>query len=209
MSDMTLTISGTKRLLTKGKYCNKNIVVSAGDSYYDDFWNAYQEAGERRQYAYAFSGGGWNDVSYNPKYDIVATDQCDGMFYNCSKITSTKMPIVLDVSSVAYNMFAYCMALKRIPSLKITENVMNFTYWFTYCSALEEINITEDSVISVSISFGDCCSLSSASIQSVINALKDLTGGTAQTLTLHTDVGSKLTAEQKAAITAKNWQLVY
>ena len=33
--------------------------------------------------------------------------------------------------------------------------------------------------------------------------------GTAQTLTLHSTVGAKLTDEQKAAITAKNWELVY
>ena len=34
-------------------------------------------------------------------------------------------------------------------------------------------------------------------------------GGTAHTLTLHATVGSKLTDEQKATITAKNWELVY
>ena len=28
MSDLTLTVSGTKRLLTKGKYCDKNIVAN-------------------------------------------------------------------------------------------------------------------------------------------------------------------------------------
>lgn len=34
-------------------------------------------------------------------------------------------------------------------------------------------------------------------------------GGTAQTLTVHKTVGEKLTDEQKATITAKNWTLVY
>lgn len=51
--------------------------------------------------------------------------------------------------------------------------------------------------------------LSDASVQSVIDHLKDLTGATAQTLTFHADVGAKLTQAQKDAISAKNWTLVY
>jgi endonuclease I len=47
------------------------------------------------------------------------------------------------------------------------------------------------------------------SVQSIVDALKDLTGATAQTLTFHADVGGKLTDAQKATITAKNWTLVY
>ena len=209
MSDMNITVSGAKRLLTKGKYCDKNIVVTAGDSYHNDFWEAYQEKGERKQYTYAFSGVGWDDVSYDPKYTIAATSQCDAMFYNASKITSTKKPIIIDTSSSAYNVFAYCMALKAIPSLKITESVPIFTGWFTYCSALEELNMTQDSVISANISLEDSFRLNTASVQSILNALQDRTGLSSQTLTLHATVGGQLTPEQKATITAKNWQLVY
>ena len=36
-----------------------------------------------------------------------------------------------------------------------------------------------------------------------------LTGSTAQTLSLHADVGAKLTDAQKAAASAKNWTLAY
>lgn len=50
--------------------------------------------------------------------------------------------------------------------------------------------------------------LSDASIQSIIDGLADLTGDTAKTLTLN-GVGASLTDEQKAAISAKNWTLVY
>jgi hypothetical protein len=175
----------------------------------DAFWDAYQHNGTRTQYTYAFSGEGWNDVSFNPKYDIVATNQCDAMFYNAQKITSTKKPIIIDTTSVAYNIFAYCMALKSIPSIKVTEQVPSFSYWFTYCSALEELIFTEDSRIASDISFGDCYRLNTASVNSIIAALKDFTGATAKTLTLHATVGGKLTEEQKAAITAKNWTLVY
>lgn len=51
--------------------------------------------------------------------------------------------------------------------------------------------------------------LDTETVASIIEALKDLTGQTAQTLTLHKTVGGKLTDAQKAVITAKNWTLVY
>jgi hypothetical protein len=46
-------------------------------------------------------------------------------------------------------------------------------------------------------------------MQSIIDHLKDLTGQTPQKLTFHATAGGKLTDVQKAAITAKNWTLVY
>lgn len=44
-------------------------------------------------------------------------------------------------------------------------------------------------------------------LASIVKGLADLTGGTAQTLTLNTNVKARLTNEQIATITAKNWTL--
>lgn len=79
---------------------------------------------------------------------------------------------------------------------------------FTGCGKLVTITPKPNS-IKISINFADSKLLSDVSIQSIIDGLADLTGGTAQTLTLHSTVGSKLTDTQKATITAKNWTLVY
>lgn len=79
---------------------------------------------------------------------------------------------------------------------------------FNYCNGLKEIRFAEKT-IPYQIEFGGCSKLSDESIQSIVDGLKDLTGGTAQTLRLHATVGNKLTNEQKATITAKNWTLVY
>ncbi len=76
------------------------------------------------------------------------------------------------------------------------------------CISLVNFRVVASS-IKLSISFVNCSELSTDTIQSIIDGLADLTGGTAQTLTLHADVGAKLTEEQKATITAKNWELVY
>ena len=79
---------------------------------------------------------------------------------------------------------------------------------FKTCYALKDFRV-KPSCIKVSFSIADSGDLSTDTIQSIIDGLVDLTGGTAQTLTLHADVGAKLTDEQKATITTKNWELVY
>lgn len=78
---------------------------------------------------------------------------------------------------------------------------------FGSCGQLEEIRL--EGALGCSLSFSSCSKLSSDSVQSIIDHLKDLTGATAQTLTFQAAVGGKLTDAQKAAITAKNWTLVY
>ena len=126
--------------------------------------------------------------------------------------------------------FAYNSKIKTIKFIGTTERVttfarfaanasnltsvknLNFSYAtnaglaFSGASALTEIEIVAGT-IEISISFADSPSLSDASIQSIVDGLTDLTGSTAQTLTLHTDVKAKLTEEQTAAVTAKNWTL--
>lgn len=63
--------------------------------------------------------------------------------------------------------------------------------------------------INLSISFAQSPDLDDVSIQAIVDGLADLTGQTEQTLTVHKTVGEKLTDEQKATITAKNWTLAY
>ncbi len=77
---------------------------------------------------------------------------------------------------------------------------------FQSASSLETIRIKKGT-LNVSINFAVSSSLTDASVQSIIDGLADLTGGTAQTLTLHSAVKGKLTDSQIAAITNKNWNL--
>ena len=130
------------------------------------------------------------------------------------------------------NMFASCPA-KRIPSLDLRK-ATNVYGLFVSCSAEEigELDISSitsepamrdmfkncnylkkvcfvPGCIKFDISFVHCSKLEDSAVQSIIDGLADLTGQTAQTLTLHPTVGARLTAEQKAAIAAKNWSVVY
>ena len=109
-----------------------------------------------------------------------------------------------------YRTFDYCTALETIDGLPIDFSSITdvLSYPFYCCTALVDVRFVANS-IKKSITIAQSDKLSTDTIQSIIDGLVDLTGGTAQTLTLHATVGGKLTDEQKATITAKNWELVY
>lgn len=226
MSELNMTIqSGVTRVLhTAGKYCEGDIVIKAeggdyGKGYesgvaqgeqnaYDAFWDKYQLNGTRTNYRYAFysqGAGVWTDDTYAPKYPITATASYGGdSMYQASMITDTKVDVAIGAN--ASYVFISCGNLKTIRKLIISDETA-FNRWFGGCGALE--NVTFEGVIANDISFSDSTKLTNASVQSVIDHLKDLTGETAKTFTIHTYVGREVTEEQKAAITAKNWTLVY
>lgn len=152
------------------------------------------------------------------------------IFQENTMLTEFIAPESMRISSV-HGMFKYCTSVVRVSGLDraingvvitdlfngcsslVDSGTINFagvsyaTNAFAGCVALEEIRIA--GTIGLSVSFANSGLLSDESIQSIIDALADKTGATALTLTLHATVGGKLTAEQKAAITAKNWTLVY
>lgn len=182
----------------------KNAGKQAG---YDHFWDIYQNYGNRKNYRYAFYSNRWNDEIYKPKYPIVcnADSVAGSTIFDNARITDTLVPITIE-NGVADNAFVRCATLVTIHKL-IVNNVSRFTNTFAACSALE--NITIEGSIDVNFSISATAVLTNDSVQSIMDHLKDLTGLDTQTLTLHQTVGEKLTEEQKAVITAKNWTLVY
>lgn len=162
-------------------------------------------------YQYAFANTGWTDANYNPKPTgtFVCTVSAENMYGTSStksaKITSTKVPIEVRGCSASY-LLAYCSTLKTVPYIGFFGVTKNSTF-AAGCYALEDI--TFDGEITLGISFASSSKLTNASVQSIIDHLANLKGQTAQKLTFHNTVGSKLTAEQKATISAKNWTLVY
>lgn len=205
---------------------------------YDAFWDAYQDGGNRTNYQYGFAGAGWNDATFKPKYDIKPTDsfhlfsgtgitdlvkllndrnitldlsQSVNTSYLAQTSTALQTLPVLNLTGRSHiNYFLYdCTALRSVEKviLKADGSQKFNQYSFTNLPALEEIRF--EGTIGNSLEIKDSPPLSTASVQSIIDHLKDLTGATAQTLTLHATVGANMTAEQKAAITSKNWQLVY
>lgn len=203
----------------------------------DRFWDAYQQAGSRTNYDHAFGGEGWTAENLKPRYDMKPTTgymmfrycpaEVDlaqlleerGITFDISKCVDTtamffyshftRLP-ALDFSSLrkqnAVECFSYCHQLKTIDKLIVSDKQFNSST-FVYCKALE--NIIFEGTVYGALSFAYSPLLTDTSVQSIIDALKDLTGAASNTLTFHPDVGAKLTGVQKAAITAKNWTLVY
>lgn len=157
---------------------------------------------------------GFNDgkqVGSDELLNVITNNKTNFSYLFCGKNALVTAPILDTSEGIRFDfMFNACISLVEVPLInisKVRSTVPNVGNMFTNCTKL--VKITFEGIIPISISFADCSKLNNDSINSIITALKDLTGGTAQTLTLHNTVGSKLTDEQKAIITAKNWTLVY
>lgn len=225
----------TVKLPTAGKYCDRDIVITATGS--DAFWDAYQNNGDvdiRRNYRYAFYSPFWNDSNFKPKYNIVPSKEGQYMFQNCG-VTDLKgilqqQGVILDLSATP-NLY-YCFAsakITRLPELNCG-NCSNFQNMFVDCADLlriEKITISEkatgtafmrmfggctslrtvifDGVINGDIAINESPLLSHDSIMSLLNALK--ANGTG-TITLGETNLAKLTDAEKAIATEKGWTLV-
>lgn len=205
---------------------------------YDAFWDAYQDNGNQTNYESAFTKY-WTEANFKPKYDIIlGSGETNRNMFNNSRIKGDLVEIcekqgvtidfakctrfeytfygtrftrlgVIDARNANYTpgMFAYSSVLKTIDKIIMAETTVLANNAFSNCTALE--NITFDGVINTNVNLANSSNFSAASVQSIIDHLKDLTGATAKTLTFHATVGGKLTQAQKDAISAKNWTLAY
>lgn len=164
----------------------------------------------------AFNGFGLNDKN-SLSFDMAEYFERKGLIFDtsqCTYFSSTfnyanigRLPAI-DLRA-AKDKIATAFAYGKITTIDklIVDEGNVFTNTFLNQKGLT--NITFEGVIASNISFAQSNLLTEASVQSIIDHLKDLTEATAQTLTFHADVGAKLTDEQKATITTKNWTLVY
>lgn len=132
-------------------------------------------------------------------------------FVNAPDSTLKKLTLNFNTRLVTnmYVAFRFATALEVIDGVPLDFSSSSDNVEFSSLSALREIRLEPLTKKAGSLAFKQSSNLSSESIQSIIDCLADLTGGTAQTLTLHATVGAKLTDEQKAAVAAKNWTLAY
>lgn len=179
---------------------------------YNGFWDVYQSNGNRANYNRAFAESYWTDAIFKPKYPItcVATKSYHSVnatsVFQAANVTHIDVPITIDGSAigglVASGFFNSADKLETVTLFKLI-GVTGFSNTFISCSKLK--NITIDGSIDVKFDISATGVLTNASVQSIIDHLKDLTGQTSQKLGLHSDVLANLTEEQFAAIDAKNW----
>lgn len=209
-----------------------------GDSHYDTFWDVFQQNGERTNYTYAFYNN-WDDSTFKPKYNICPKGNVGYMFSGSKITNLKQILIdnnvVLDTSEATQMIQAFngglfthlpeislvkCITtaatsslfyidyyLKTIDKIIVAKNTSLYINMFTGCIALESVIFEGE--IGMNLAIKDSPLLSDASIQSIINCLADLTGETAQTLTVHSTVYEKIVANDELynAIFNKNWIL--
>ena len=200
---------------------------------YDHFWDAFQQNGTRRNYQYGFSGRGWNDNTFKPKYDIIINNDPMRMFVNC-EITNLrelleKQGVSLDTSAVttaqymfdsctlltevphivcnasAAGLFSWCIALKTV-SIEVNENTV-FSSTFHRCDALENLTVV-GTIGQSGLTLQYSTKLSKASITSVVNALSATASGKSITFS-KTAVNNAFATDEWSALagTKTNWTI--
>lgn len=210
---------------------------TGGKSYYDEFWDAYQDNGNRTNYNTAFAGHGWTDETFKPTYDIKPTS-ANRLFSHTAitdlKAALEKAGVIFDLSKVtsATYPFEYC-SLTHIPEINTTS--LSDLQYFIY-SAIDLVTV--DKVIlknDGSQTFGEqsfgallnleeirfegvigkngfnmnrSTKLSKASIENIINHLSTTTSGLTVTLSKAAVNTAFTTEEWNALIATKtNWTI--
>ena len=154
-----------------------------------------------------------------PYLDLSKVTAISGMFAyehasgnnRCSRLKTIPLYDVTSVTTLT-NLFKGCGNLESIPALNfssVPENSTHFvingdTGWIAGCYSLREIHIVDihyNFNISVSTRF------TREALVEIIGNLRDMTGSTAKTLTMGSTNMAKLTAEDIAVATDKNWTI--
>ena len=178
-------------------------------------------------YLYYEKGGEIKSILFNdgnvdnpnvPNYTISGKP----VSYRCYEYTSKVVFKDFDTSAVTNmsSMFRLCSNLTTLDLSNFnTSSVTNMSYMFYRCSSLTSIigTHTLEEVqagtikalrgLKVGISFSDSPNFERASILALFYGLADLTGNTAQTVTLHATAKARLTAEDIKIATDKNWNV--
>ena len=154
-------------------------------------------------------------------FDTSAVTNMSSMFLYCESLTSLDVTN-FNTASVTNmsSMFRGCLGLTKLDLSNIdTESVSDTFFMFYNCSRLNSIigthtleevqagKIMALKGLKVGIDFQWSPNLERASILALFYGLADLTGQTAQTVTLHETAKARLTAEDIKIATDKNWNV--
>lgn len=186
------------------------LVYEAGQkSKYDQFWDAYQQNGNRTNYTCAFAGEGWTINIFKPKYNIAPTI-ASYLFYQNETLTDIpkfcqENHITIDFSNCSNttNLFDNCKNLVHAGTIDVSKSIGILYRLFTSCSSMKTLSliIGKNSNNIFQYCFNNCSALTEFSINggnivndfdihwspltkesitSVVNALSaDVTGKTA------------------------------
>lgn len=137
-----------------------------------------------------------------PQIDTSSGTNFSSMFKECGLFKQIKQIDTSNGTDFSY-MFYGCTSLKKVPKMN-TKKGIKFIAMFSMISSLIEVkeinNITEN--LNISSSY-----LNHKTLIMLLNALVDLTGQTSKNFYIGSTNLAKLTDEEKAIATEKNWTL--
>lgn len=214
---------------------NEQKVYDAGkNAEYDAFWDKFQDNGNRVKYDFAFSGLGWTEENFKPKYNICPTTlyfafrasqdlTCDlvehlaklGVTLDTSNSTTfaycfygsyIKRVGVLDISKATeiVGMLTNAYYLESVDELIVSANNSSFNNVLAYCSRLKNITISGE-ISGDNLNLQRSTELTHDSLMSIINALSENASG--KTLTIGSMNIAKLTDEELDIVEQKGWNI--
>lgn len=120
-------------------------------------------------------------------------------FSNCSKLA--KVVLHEKITNIGYSAFYLCWNLTSL-TLPASITTIDATA-IQRCDNM--VNLTVNCVIKSSFYLNYAKNLTPESVDSVINALADLTGKNSQTVLVHSEIVARLTQEQYMVVESKNW----
>ena len=148
---------------------------------WNEFWDNFQNYGNRADYAYGFVGWGFNFGNFYPKYDIKPVRDARRLFYAWENPSSQngslkqrleECGVVLDTSQTTYfeEMFAWGK-WTELPTVDMSNNTAGASSAFAYCSSLhtiEKIIVSENSILANNM-FTNARALENVAFEGVIN----------------------------------------
>lgn len=186
-----------------------NGFIDGQKSEYDRFWDSFQKDDMERNCDYRYSGAGWTDNTFKPKYSMKPTSAVSMFRRNAFKGNMvdlfSQLGITLDFSECTLMSYAFyecnasrigvvdCTSATDLTGLFgyayfceiIDEVILNeqntFNNSFRYCPSLEEIRIT-GTIGQNGFNIRWSSKLTAASLYSIVNALSSTTTGLTITL---------------------------
>ena len=149
---------------------------------YDEFWDAYQQNGNRENYGNAFAGVGWNAQTFRPKYDIKPIN-AGSMFHTCYAEVDlverlNECGVTLDFSECTNLQMAFqgarCSRIGIVDARKTTSLSQTFAY-SGYIETIEKV-ICNESTPFASTTFGSDYNLKKLIIEGTIGVAFDVKG---------------------------------
>lgn len=146
---------------------------------YDTFWDAYQNYGSRKSYMGAFSGVGWTEATFKPKYNIVVDGTARNMFAGALsgvdiEALLSNLGVVLDTSGVTssdgFDYFCQYASPSVLPVIDTT-GVTQIRYLAYHASSLVTVRklvLKSDGSQTFNQIFANCTKLENIVIEGTI-----------------------------------------